>query len=307
MQMLFNARCARRLLLVWALAVCAAGSVLAGTASASAAPRTASRAAPVTPGSRYLALGDSVPFGYQEPQVVPAPNYHDSASFPGYPEQLGAELHLIVANAACPGETSSSLIDPSAQSNGCENSVSNPHVGYRRSYPLHVSYQGAQLAYGLAYLRAHRDVRLVSLMIGANDYFVCVATTKDGCGSNAERRAVLAKIGRNVQRILSAIRTQANYSGQLAIVNYYSLNYASAATNALSAALDQTLDAAAKPFHVVVADGFGELKIAALHFGGSTCQAGLLTELGTPGKCGIHPSFAGQALLAQALEKAIQL
>jgi lysophospholipase L1-like esterase len=144
-------------------------------------------------------------------------------------------------------------------------------------------------------------------MIGANDYFVCVATTTDSCTSSAERRAVLAKIGRNVHRILSAIRTQANYSGQLAIVNYYSLNYASAATNALSAALNQTLDAAAKPFQVVVADGFGELKIATLRFGGSACQAGLLTELGSPGKCGIHPSFAGQALLAQALEQAIQL
>ena len=75
---------------------------------------------PVTPVSGYLALGDSVPSGYEEQQVVPAPNYSDASSFIGYPEDLGAELHLTVANAACPGETSSSLINPSAQSNGCE-------------------------------------------------------------------------------------------------------------------------------------------------------------------------------------------
>src|ERR1700682_4758095 len=73
---------------------------------------------PVTPGSRYLALGDSVTFGFQENFVIPAPNYHDPGSFLAYPEQLGAELHLIVANAACPGETSASLIDSSAPSNG---------------------------------------------------------------------------------------------------------------------------------------------------------------------------------------------
>jgi hypothetical protein len=42
-------------------------------------------------------------------------------------------------------------------------------------------------------------------------------------------------------------------------------------------------------------------------FGGNTCGAGLLTQLGKPGDCGIHPSYAGQALLAQALEKAIRL
>jgi hypothetical protein len=29
--------------------------------------------------------------------------------------------------------------------------------------------------------------------------------------------------------------------------------------------------------------------------------------LGKPGDCGVHPSYAGQALLAQAVEKAIRL
>src|SRR5437879_6174158 len=91
-------------------------AAVAGPSALSAIPR-----APVTPGSRYLALGDSVTFGYMEAGVVPTPNYHDASSFLAYPEQLGAELHLIVANAACPGETSGSLIDVSAQTNGCEN------------------------------------------------------------------------------------------------------------------------------------------------------------------------------------------
>lgn len=288
------------------LALCASVPLAAMPASASAA-RSPAPVAPVTAGSRYLALGDSVTFGYEESTVVPAPDYPDASSFLGYPEQLGAELHLVVTNAACPGETSSSLINASAQSNGCENSVASPPADYRVLYPLHVRYKGAQLAYAVAYLRAHHDITLVSLMIGANDYFVCVATTADGCSSAAEQHAVLAKVTANVRQILSTIRHKAHYGGQLAIVNYYSLNYALASNNALSNALNTTMDAAAKPFHVVVANGYGELRAAAVHFGGDTCEAGLLTQLGTPGKCGIHPSYAGQALLAQSLEKVIRL
>ena len=84
-------------------------------------------------------------------------------------------------------------------------------------------------------------------------------------------------------------------------------NYASAATNALSLSLNTTVDAAAKPYHVVIADGYGEFKAAASRFGGSLCAAGLITNLGKPGDCGIHPTYAGQALLAQALLKAIRL
>ena len=87
-------------------AIAAPGAVAKGKWSAGATR--------VTAGSTYLALGDSVTFGYMEPGVVPAPDYHSAASFLAYPEQLGAELHLKVANAACPGETSASLIDASA-------------------------------------------------------------------------------------------------------------------------------------------------------------------------------------------------
>ena len=296
-------RAARLLRVALMLSLFAAGTLFVG-ALASAA----SRSSAVTPGSRYLALGDSVTFGYEEPNVVPAPNYHNASSFLGYPEQLGAELHLNVANAACPGETSSSLINASAQSNGCEkNALGNTSVSYRKLDPLHVSYRGAQLTYALGYLAAHRDVRLVSLMIGANDLYRCRAVTKDQCAAAAEQRAVFATLAGNTSRILAAIRDKAQYRGQLAIVNYYSLDYASATDDALSIALNKTVDAAAKPFDVVIADGYGALQAASVHSRGDTCAAGLLNQLGSPGTCGIHPSYAGQALLAQALEKAIRL
>ena len=282
------------------------GAVTPATAApsvrpAAAAPAVAQGLAPrVTRGSWYLALGDSVTFGYQEPFVVPAPDYPRAASFRGYPEQLGTELHLRVANAACPGETSASLISGRPPSVGCEGA-------YRRAFPLHVRYRGSQLDYALNFLRRHRGVRLVSLMIGANDLFLCQATTPDGCASPAERAATLARVSRNVNRILSAIRRRARYCGQLVVVNYYTTDYATPSLVAPVVALNHTVDRAARPFGVRVANGFGEFRTASRRFANDPCVAGLLTRNPITGACGIHPSYAGQALLAKAVATATRL
>ncbi|HET6866930.1 MAG TPA: SGNH/GDSL hydrolase family protein [Solirubrobacteraceae bacterium] len=261
----------------------------------------------ITKGSGYLALGDSVTFGYEEQQVVPAPNYGDASSFIAYPELLGKELHLTVANAACAGETSSSLIDSTAPSNGCENSP-NGGPAYRTMFPLHVSYSGSQLAYAVSYLKKHKNVRLVSLMIGANDFFVCQETTADHCASFTEQAGVIGTVEKNVATILTAIRKQAKYNGQIVIVNYYALNYADPTAVQQSGLLNSSIDNAAKPFHVETADGFGQFQAGAAHSGGSSCTAGLLTQLtGASSPCGIHPSYAGQSLLAQAVANAIRI
>jgi lysophospholipase L1-like esterase len=266
---------------------------------------------PITKGSTYLALGDSVTFGYEEPAVVPAPNYADASSFLGYPEMLSSELHLKVVNAACPGETSGSLIDPTAQSNGCESTPGMGNVGYRTRFPLHATYSGSQLAFAVSYLKKHQNVRLVSLMIGANDGLLCEETTADHCASLSEEAALIETIAKNVHTIVATIRNKAHYNGQLAIVNYYSINSASATDNQQATLLNEGIDGAARPFHVEVADGYGLFAAAAAHSanassGDSTCAAGLLTQLSTGG-CGIHPSYAGASLLAQSLEQVIHL
>jgi lysophospholipase L1-like esterase len=309
-----NGRRAVKALLMMACAVgllvVISGSALAKTKTHKHKPKTPAITthSPITAGSAYLALGDSVTFGYEESQVVPAPNYQDASSFLGYPELLGSELHLNVVNAACPGETSASFVDATKQSNGCENTPGKGNVGYRTMFPLHASYSGSQLAFAVAYLKKHHNVRLVSLMIGANDGLICQETTADHCASLSEQAALLAQVNQNVKTILTAIRSQAHYTGQLAIVNYYSIDYSSPTLNANSALLNQGVDNTARPFHVEVADGFGELQTAAATSGGSTCKAGLLTQLvGASTPCGIHPTYAGQSLLAQSLEKVIHL
>ena len=257
--------------------------------------------APVHSGSGYLALGDSVAFGYREPANPPTPNYFDAASFVGYPEDVAADLSLRVANAACPGETSASLINAAAPSNGCERSATGG-PGYRTAFPLHVNYNGSQLHYAVRYLQRHSDVRLVTLMIGANDAFRCQTITADQCAS--ELPAVLAQISANVATILRRIRQDAGYAGQIVIVNYYSLNYADASDTAGAKALNDAMDTGAAPFDVQIADGFATFQRAAAQAGGNSCTAGLLTMLSTGG-CGVHPSVAGQQLLAGAVERVV--
>lgn len=254
----------------------------------------------IAAGSDYLALGDSVTFGYRESNTTPAPSYEDAASFVAYPKDVATALDLHVFNAACPGETSLSLIKAKVQSNGCEN-VPGGGPGYRDAFPLHVKYKGTQLSYAVQFIGNHKDLDLVTLMIGANDAFLCQETTTDKCAS--ELPGVLTQISKDVATTLSAIR-HAHYKGQIVIVNYYSLDYSNATDNAGSQALNTTVDKAAKPYDVTVADGYGVFEQAAAQAAGSSCAAGLLTEL-NGGGCGVHPSLAGQALLALAVEQAI--
>ena len=283
----------RRLAAGAALAVAACGLLVAAL-PASASGRVDR---PVIAGSYYLALGDSVAFGYREPANLPTPNYSDPTSFVGYPENIGAELAVRTVNLSCPGETSASLIDDQRPSYACETPT-----GYRTNFPLHVSYRNSQLHYAVRFLKGQADTRLVSLMIGANDAFLCQATTADHCAS--ELPGVLAKVSANVATILSRIRSVAGYHDQIVIVNYYSTNYADPIQNAQSQALNQAMDSAAKPFHVVIADGYSTFERAAAQASGDTCAAGLLTKL-TTGGCGVHPSIAGQELLAGAVERVV--
>ncbi|HET9102759.1 MAG TPA: hypothetical protein VFN55_05345, partial [Solirubrobacteraceae bacterium] len=129
--------------------------------------------------------------------------------------------------------------------------------------------------------------------------------TSDGCVS--EFAATRAAISRHVHRIVSTIRHQAGYTGQLVILHYYSLNDGSAAVSAQSRGLNQAQDAGAGAFHVRTADGYGVFATASTRFQNSPCLAGLLTQTGAYGSCGVHPSYAGQNLLAHAVIAATRL
>ena len=75
----------------------------------------------------------------------------------GWPDVVAQTLHLHDVNASCPGEATGGFISPTGIDNICR--------PYKAAYPLHVHYTGTQLAFALSYLRAHLNVRLVTLPV----------------------------------------------------------------------------------------------------------------------------------------------
>jgi lysophospholipase L1-like esterase len=260
---------------------------------------------PIGRGAGYLALGDSVSFGYMEPQVLPTPDYTAASNFVGFPEVIASDLHLKLTNAACPGETSASFVSSSAQSYGCETSPIPTQPAYRATFPLHVKYSGTQLSYAVKYLKMKKNanVRLVTVIIGANDFFLCEATTTDQCQSPLEQAGVVGTVEKNVKTIVAALREKAHYTGQLVLVDYYD-------TPSVPAVEVQTLNhyinLGTSGFHVRIANAFNSFAQSSAHSGGSACTAGLLTQLSTGG-CGVHPSSAGQTLLASTIIRSVRL
>jgi lysophospholipase L1-like esterase len=274
-------RRAMRLLIALLAAVGLVG-LAAPAASASPAPRGH---------PTYLALGDSVPFGYRA--NLPPIFYNFPQLFVGYPEIVGPTLGMRTLNAACPGETTTSFMT-GAGSNGCEDAVNGGNA-YRPNFPLHVRYSGTQLQYALDTLHGNSNVRLVSVMLGANDGILCQKTTSDQCAT--ELPGVLNTIGTNLAAILAQLRSA--YSGRIVVVTYYALDYSGGTGEAVTQLLNGAITAAAAAVPgVVVADGFAAFQARAMAAGGSSIAAGLVL----PGD--VHPTLLGQFLLARAVEQA---
>ena len=252
----------------------------------------------------YLALGDSVAFGYTPPAVTTATQYGNPNNFVSYANYVASSLNLRLTNASCPGETTLSMIDPLAISNGCENTLGQA-PGYRTYFPLHVQYSGSQLAYAVAYLKGHPHTRLVTIDIGANDAFVCQETTKDFCTSPAELKGVLSSLSTNLATIYSAIRNQAHYHHALVALDYYSTDYGSQTQVALTEALNNAIIQPTLAAGGIVANGFSAFQAASQKYSGSPCAAGLLIKLPS-GQCNIHPTLLGHQVLARAVVSAIE-
>jgi lysophospholipase L1-like esterase len=280
-----------------AITSCAASAASSdGATGASGASTSSASAAPTSLGT-ILALGDSVPFGFRGGL---AGEYQDEDNFVGYPEVVGGDIRFEVVNATCPGETTASFLDVTAQSNGCQNAL-NSDVGYRDNFPLHVAYESAdqsQLDFAVETLKRTDDVAVVTVQLGANDLFICQATTADRCQSPAEVEALGQTIRTNLGQILSALRDEGGYEGQIVVVTYYAFDYDSPdATVAML--LNGVLSQVAEAHGATVADGFAAFEAAAAEAGGNTVDAGLVLPND------VHPSEQGQQVLAETVEAAI--
>lgn len=240
----------------------------------------------------YLALGDSVAFGFIDKAGYA---YGNADNFVGYPDYAGRALELQVTNASCSGEATSSFISPVGADAGCR--------GYRGAFPLHVSYGSTQLSFATAFLAANKKTtKLVTIGLGANDGFLLQAS----CGGNpacvqAGLPAALAAIYANMNSILSNLKAT-GFKGTLMVVNYYSVDYSDVVQTGFTVALNQTLASVAAANGAVVADAFTAFKTVAALAGGKTCMVGLLNaSTSNQLLCDVHPSQSGQQLLARTV------
>ncbi len=248
--------------------------------------------APVAAGSAsYLALGDSVVYGFVTHDT---PAYVNPNNFIGYPQVVGQSLNTPVFNAACPGEATTGYLSASGADNGCR--------PFRANFPLHVSYAGTQDAYAVSFLHAHPQTKLVTVSLGANDVFLLqTACASDATCIVAGLPAVLQTVAVDMTTILGDIRG-AGFHGTLIVVDYYSPDYADPFQTGLVQLLNQAETASAAAYGAAVADVFTAFQTAATGAGGHTCFAGLLNGSPTTTlSCDVHPSITGQNLIAQTV------
>jgi lysophospholipase L1-like esterase len=279
----------------------------------------------------YLALGDSIPFGMNDALVPPYSYSVPTASeFIGYPETVAATEFPFspnnLVNAACPGETSGSFLSTSVPDNGCNS----PHVVYppagsnlspvvippaKGLLPsiLHTAYTGAQMSFATTQLQKNKNIKLVTLQIGANDGLLlldqCLGVLS--CVENGLQTTVLPALATNLGTILAGIR--AEYQGTLVLVTYYSPE---SALDSLVQALNSTITQVAAQFAqethtppILIANGYAAFQLASALFNENACAAGLLIKLPASlyntSPCDIHPSPLGRDLLAATVELTI--
>jgi len=152
------------------------------------------------PRDYYLALGDSIAFGYQAAKHragLPPSGFNT-----GYVDVLLARLQpirpsLTVVNYGCPGETTTTFI-----AGGCLSHVA--------GFPLHDAFSSAQLDAAVSFLRAHPgQVSPITLTLWSNDVREFVESCPDlDCIANGAPAAI-ASIVNNLEIILGRLRAAA--------------------------------------------------------------------------------------------------
>ncbi|MEP6963023.1 MAG: GDSL-type esterase/lipase family protein [Acidobacteriota bacterium] len=262
----------------------------------------------------YLALGDSLAFGY-DPTVPVTPKLPSPFDYYGYPEVVADAKNLLkskkLVNASCPGETTLSFITAYAPDNGCYGTGPQGQPSFRFNIGLRANYAGSQFQFAMQELASNKHINVVTLSLGGNELELleahCLATATSpadfqGCVQGL-LPAALTNIGNNLAYILLAFRQQAHYDGQIVVVNYYVPNNFELYFNVV-ATLNGVIANAAVPFGAKVADVFAAFQFASGLAGGDPCLAGLLVRLG-PATCDIHPSAYGKQVMASAVAVAI--
>lgn len=270
------------------LLVCVAVSLIAGPVRA---------ADHNNPKTQYLALGDSLAFGFN-PLIQPL----NLSEFIGYPRIVSPLVNEGLANASCPGETTSTFIGAST--------VYFPGfdcVQWREQNMLYVPYNGAQnqLQYAVTFLQANPSTKLVTIDVGLNDLGLLQVNCQTQYAGNPlgiltcetlGLPVTLTTVGQNLGTILAALRAT-GYKQPIAVVDAFSFNYADLVETTAITGLNQAMQQAASQYGATLADIFPVFQRATAGYGGDPCAAGLLIKYPN-GTCDTHPNVVGQALVA---------
>jgi lysophospholipase L1-like esterase len=260
-----------------------AGVALASPASVASPP---ARFSP--PGHFYLALGDSLAFGYQQARFnANFPSEPPAAYNTGYVDDFAAKLvgvrpSIQTVNDSCPGETSGSFLN-----GGC------PYTSY--GFALHNSYSGSQMDAALAFLRAHPGaVSPITLDIGSNDFNGLISTCGLAGTTCLAQGAppILSQYAANLSRMLAALRDAAPQS-EIIVMQYYD-PYAPVQPLSIQIVQQQNsiIAAAAATYQARVADAFTPFNLTTPQ-PQTLCTLSLICSQGD-----IHASDAGYAVIA---------
>lgn len=275
---------------------------------------------PPTPNKgTYLALGDSLAFGYQAVKVqgcAPASCTNPDAVFnTGYVNDFQALFSpaypgVKIVNLGCPGETSDTLIHATNNTTGCT------------TYPfaIHANHPNqTQLQAAVQVLREQgKKVNPVTLDIGAND----VLALKNSCTNpplliscmEAGKDATFATVQANLDETLNTLRAEGGKTKEILVVGLYNPLYLpilqgfgpvdAAKTDAWANELNAKMAATAAKYHAKFVDPMPVFNPGS----GSNppVEAGTLcalTLMCTPQQ-DIHASNAGYAQIAGLLETA---
>lgn len=231
----------------------------------------------------YLALGDSLAFGYQ-----PDFNFSD-----GFADDIFTDLGKAgvtdLVNYACPSESSTTMIN-----GNCPGRLLR-----------HTAYTGPQLAAALDFLHRHAGyVNPITLDLGANDVLPDWDSTT--CSANGNGTADLATFDTNLThtilpQLVAALGTHYR-TGDIVLFNYYNPFARQCPTSApFVHLLNDHLAADAAQFAVPVADVYTA-------FGGDAHMADHLcanTWICDARFHDIHPTTQGYRIMANAVEQVL--
>jgi lysophospholipase L1-like esterase len=244
------------------------------------------------PQPSYLALGDSLAFGYSQAKFESLlPGENPAAYDTGYVDDFGHVLRLVhpnlqIVNDGCPGETTESFIK-----GPCE---------YQLAFPLHHPYVGgptsSQLSDALAYLHANPDTNPITLDIGANDALGVIERTcekKVECVVK-EAPSLFAHIASNLGLILAELRGADPQATIVVLGLYNPFGEKLPGGNALTAQLNEVMSQVASTVGARFADPLPIFNPPGALEEPTIC---LLTNMCTPLE-DIHPTDLGYAVLA---------